>query len=98
MQIEYTGHGIDVTDALKTYVKDKFSRLERHFDKMIAAHFTFHVEKLEQIAEATLLVAKTEIHASASAEDMYSAIDSLVDKLDRQLVKHKEKLSDHHRE
>lgn len=95
MQIEYTGHGIDVTDPLKSYVKEKFSRLERHFDKIIAAHFTFHLEKLDHIAEATLLVAKTEIHASASSEDMYAAIDALVDKLDRQLMKHKEKMSDH---
>ncbi len=97
MQIEYTGHGIDVTDPLKGYVKEKFSRLERHFDKIIAAHFTFHLEKLDHIAEATLLVAKSEIHASASSEDMYAAIDALVDKLDRQLMKHKEKMS-HHRE
>lgn len=95
MQIEYTGHGVDVTEALKGYVKEKFSRLERHFDKIIAAHFTFHLEKLDHIAESTLLVAKTEIHAKASSSDMYAAIDALVDKLDRQLMKHKEKLSEH---
>lgn len=95
MQIEFTGHGVDVTDALKNHVKDKFSRLERHFDKIIAAHFTFHLEKLDHIAEATLLASKTEIHASASSEDMYAAVDALVDKLNRQLIKHKEKMSDH---
>ncbi len=97
MQIEYTGHGVDVTDALKGYVKEKFSKLERHFDKIIAAHFTFHLEKLDHIAEATLLVAKMEVHAEAKSEDMYAAVDALVDKLDRQLLKHKEKLM-HHRE
>ena len=63
MQIEYTGHGIDVTDALKIYVKEKFSRLERHFDKMISAHFTFHLERLDHVAEATILANKAEIHA-----------------------------------
>lgn len=95
MQIEFTGHGIDVTQALKTFTQDKFDRLERHFDKIISVHVIFSVEKLSQIAEATLLVAKGEIHASATAEDMYTAIDELMDKLNRQLIKHKEKMSDH---
>lgn len=95
MQIEYTGHSVDVTDALKGYTKEKFSKLERHFDKIIAAHFIFRVEKLAHIAEATLLAAKTEVHAEATSEDMYAAIDALVDKLDRQLMKHKEKLTGH---
>lgn len=95
MQITFTGHGLDVTPALKTFSQEKFQRLERHFDKVTHAHLVFRVEKLQQIAEATLTVAKNEIHAHATADDMYTAIDELVDKLNRQLVKHKEKIQDH---
>ena len=95
MQINFTGHGIDVTAALKTFAQEKFDRLQRHFDKITAIHVIFNVEKLNKIAEATLLVTKGEIHASATSEDMYAAVDELIQKLDRQLIKHKEKMSDH---
>lgn len=95
MQIDFTGHGMDVTHALKTFTQEKFTRLERHFDKITSIHVTFHVEKLTKNAEATLLIAKGEIHASASSDDMYTAVDDLVDKLNKQLIKHKEKMSDH---
>lgn len=95
MQIDFTGHGIDVTQALKTFTQEKFTRLERHFDRITSAHVTFSVEKLSQTAEATLLITKGEIHASATAEDMYTAVDELMDKLNRQLIKHKEKMGDH---
>lgn len=95
MHFEFIGHGIDITDALKSYTKDKFSRLERHCQKLIHAHFTFHVEHLDHIAEATLNMPKIEVHARATALDMYAAIDDLMDKLDRQLMKHKEKMADH---
>ncbi|OGV43648.1 MAG: ribosomal subunit interface protein [Legionellales bacterium RIFCSPHIGHO2_12_FULL_42_9] len=95
MQINFTGHGLDVTPALRTFTQEKFNRLERHFNKITAIHVIFHVEKLNQIAEATLLIAKGELHASATSEDMYVAVDELVQKLNRQLIKHKEKISDH---
>ena len=95
MQINFTGHRIEVTTALKTFTEEKFDKLERHFEKIMAINVIFDVEKLRQIAEATVLISKGELHASSESEDMYTAIDSLVDKLDRQLMKHKEKNLDH---
>ena len=92
MQINITGHRIDVTPALRAFTEEKFDRLERHFDHITAINVVFDVEKIRQIAEATVLVAKGELHASSESEDMYAAIDTLVDKLNRQLIKHKEKL------
>lgn len=94
MQINFTGHRMEVTPALRTFTQEKFDKLERHFDKITAINVVFDVEKLRQIAEATILVAKGEVHASSESEDMYTAIDILVDKLDRQLIKHKEKIRD----
>ena len=86
---------MEVTTALRTFAQEKFDKLERHFDKITAINVIFDVEKLRQIAEATILVNKAELHASSESEDMYTAIDILVDKLDRQLIKHKEKMRDH---
>ena len=94
MQINFTGHRMDITPALRTFTQEKFDKLERHFDKITAINVVFDVEKLRQIAEATILIAKGEVHASSESEDMYTAIDILVDKLDRQLIKHKEKIRD----
>ena len=94
MQINLTGHRMEITPALRTFTQEKFDKLERHFDKITAINVIFDVEKLRQIAEATILVAKGELHTSSESEDMYTAIDILVDKLDRQLIKHKEKLRD----
>lgn len=100
MQINITGHRLEVTPALRAFTEEKFDRLERHFDHITAVHVVFDVEKLRQIAEATVHVSKGELHASSEHEDMYAAIDDLVDKLNRQLMKHKGKLLGHrdHRE
>ncbi|MDP3704988.1 MAG: ribosome hibernation promoting factor [Legionellaceae bacterium] len=95
MQINFTGHRIDVTPALRTFTQEKFGKLERHFDKIKAINVVFDVEKLRQIVEATILVNKGELHASSESDDMYSAIDLLIDKLDKQLIKHKEKMKGH---
>jgi putative sigma-54 modulation protein len=97
MQLDVSGHHVDVSPALKSYVKTKFSRLERHFDIATHAHVILTVEKLNQKAEATVHVAGGKLFADAVDEDMYAAIDALTDKLDRQLKRHKEKLTDHHR-
>lgn len=91
MQINLAGHHIDVTDALKGYVDTKFERLERHFDHVINAHVVLSVEKLEQKAEATLHVNGSKVFADSVHEDMYAAIDALIDKLDRQIIRYKEK-------
>lgn len=97
MQINLTGHHVDLTPALRSYVENKFDRLERHFDNMTNVHVVLGVEKLRQRAEATVHVTGGELFADAEHEDMYAAIDALIDKLDRQVRKHKEKLTDHHR-
>jgi putative sigma-54 modulation protein len=95
MQINLTGHHVDVTDALKGYVDNKFERLARHFDHVINAHVILSVEKLAQKAEATLHVNGGKLFADSVHEDMYAAIDTLIDKLDRQILRHKEKKSSH---
>ncbi len=95
MQINLTGHHLDLTDALRNYVNDKFVRLERHFDHINNVHVILEVDKVRQIAEAKLNVNGGEIFAASEDEVMYAEIDSLVDKLDRQVIKHKEKMIRH---
>lgn len=95
MHINITGHRLDVTPALRTFTEEKFDKLERHFGHITKINVIFDVEKLRQIAEATVFVAGGELHASSESEDMYAAIDTLIDKLDRQLIKHKEKIRNH---
>ena len=96
MQLTLTGHHVEVTPALKTYVEKKFDRIVRHFDHVIDVHCVLTVEKLRHKAEATLAVSGAKIHADAVDGDMYAAIDALADKLDRRVKKHKEKVTDHH--
>ena len=99
MQITVSGHQVAVTSALNDYVNGKLERIVRHFDHLHDVTVTLSVEKLLHKAEATLhCAANKAIHADAQAGDMYAAIDALADKLDRQVKKHKEKLTDHHRE
>jgi putative sigma-54 modulation protein len=97
MQINITGHHVDLTDSLRDFVKDKISRLERHFDHVTNVHVILTVEKNRQKAEASMHLSGTKVFAEAVNEDMYAAIDGLTDKLDRQILKYKEKLKDHHR-
>lgn len=96
MQIDITGHHVDVTDPLREYVYTKMERVVRHFDNLIDVHCILTVEKLRHKAEATMRVAGGTLHAEAVEEDMYAAIDGLVDRLDRQVRRHKDKLTDHH--
>jgi putative sigma-54 modulation protein len=95
MQINLTCRHIETTDSLKEYVDTKFAKLERHFDHINNVHVILDVEKLAQKAEATLHVNGGELFATSEHNDMYAAIDALIDKLDRQVIKHKEKLSKH---
>ena len=97
MQINLTGHHLAITASLKDYVEGKFRRLERHFENITQIHVILTVEKARHKAEATLHVNRGNLFADAERQDMYAAIDGLIDKLDRQLKKHKEKLTDHHR-
>lgn len=97
MQINLTGHHIDITQALRDYVYDKLERIGRHFDNVTSVHVILSVEKLCQKAEANIHVAGNDIFADAVGEDMYASIDALIDKIDRQIKKHKEKLTNKHR-
>ena len=97
MQINLSGHHVDITTPLRDYVNSKMERLERHFDQVTDIHVVLGVEKLRHKAEATMHISGGDIFADSVEENMYAAIDALVDKLDRQLKKHKEKITNHHR-
>ena len=96
MQLNVSGHHIEITDSLRAYVESKIEKLERHFDLVTDVSCILTVEKMRHKAEATVKVNGGTIYADTTEEDMYAAIDSLADKLDRQVRKYKEKLVDHH--
>ena len=96
MQLNISGHHVEVTKSLRDYVETKIEKIERHFDIVSDVHCILTVEKLQHKAEATVNVNGGTIYADAIEEDMYAAIDGLIDKLDRRVRKHKEKLVDHH--
>ena len=97
MQLNVSGHHVEVTDSLRNYVETKLEKIERHFALVSDVHCILTVEKLRHKAEATVQVNGGTIYVDHTEEDMYAAIDSMLDKLDRQVRKHKEKLTDHHR-
>ena len=96
MNLNITGHHIEVTPAIREYVTGKLDRVLRHFDQVTSSHVILSVEKLQQKAEVTLHVKGKDIFADATDGDLYAAIDLVADKLDRQVVKHKEKVSNNH--
>lgn len=91
MQITFTGHHLDITPPLKDFTMKKLNRLEHHFSDVISIALTFKVENLDQIAEATVHIPGSQIHVREKTDDMYSAIDGLIDKLMRKLKDHKER-------
>lgn len=96
MQLNLTGHHVEITPSLREYVGSKLSRLERHFDHMTDVHCILTVEKLRHKAEAKVNVSGSTLYADSVEDNMYAAIDSLIDKLDRQIKRHKEKVQAHH--
>ena len=98
MQINLTGHHVDISQPLRDYVNEKLSRIERHFEHVTQVHVILSVEKLRHSAEATVHVAGNDLYADAVDGDMYAAIDAMADKIDRQVRRHKEKLTDKHRD
>jgi putative sigma-54 modulation protein len=98
MNINITGHHVEVTPAIRDYVSNKLDRVIRHFDHVTSVHVILSVEKLLQKAEVTLHVKGKDIYADSTEADLYAAIDLVADKLDRQVVKHKEKSKDHSRD
>ena len=97
MQISISGQQLDITESLHNPVSEKVEKIVRHFDHVTNTNVVLHVEKTRHIAEATVNTKGAMIHASSTADDMYTAIDAMAHKLDRQVIKHKEKLTDHHR-
>ncbi len=97
MQINISGHHVDLTPAIKDYVNAKLDRLEKHHDRITSTNVILSVDKLRQKAEASVHVSGKDFFADSESEDLYAAIDMLADKLDRQLIKHKEKMRNHHR-
>ena len=97
MQLTISGHQIDLTDSMKHYIGEKMERIERHFDHLNSIDVVLHVEKIRHKAEATINAKGVTLHAQADSDNMYATIDNLADKLDSQVRKHKEKITDHHR-
>jgi putative sigma-54 modulation protein len=95
MQMTISGHHLDLTDPIREYVTTKLSKLERHYEQITSTSVILTVDKLQQKAEATVHVSGAELFANAEHADLYAAIDALTDKLDRQLIKHKEKHRGH---
>ena len=101
MNLTISGHHLNVTPALRNYVMDKLDRITRHFDQVVDVKVLLTVEKQKekekrQRAECTIRVKGSDLFAESSHEDLYAAVDGLVDKMDRQVVRHKTKLQDHH--
>ncbi len=101
MNLTISGHHLDVTPALRDYVVTKLDRVNRHFDQVVDINVLLSVEKLKEKerrhkSEVTLRVKGKDIFVETSHEDMYAAIDQLMDKLDRQVCRHKDKVQDHH--
>src|SRR5688572_10065797 len=95
MNIYLTGHHVEITPAIRDYVSGKLARITHHFDHVIDVNVVLTVEKLNQKVEASVHVRGKDIHCESTDADMYAAIDGLIDKLDRTIIKHKEKSLDH---
>ena len=101
MNLTISGHHLEVTPALRTYVTSKLDRISRHFDQVVDIKVLLTVDKLKekdlrQRAECNIHVKGNDMFAESSHQDLYAAVDELVDKLDRQVVRYKDKLQDHH--
>ena len=94
MNLSVSGHHLEVTSALRNYVESKIGRVTRHFDHVIDAHVILTANKVKQKAEVTLHVRGKDLHCESEEADLYAAIDLLADKLDRQILKYKDKLYD----
>src|SRR5436190_10920079 len=96
MNLHLTGRHVEITPAIRDYVTSKIARINRHFDHVIDVNVIMTVEKLDQKIEANVHLTGKDIHVTAHDGDMYAAIDGLIDKLDRQVIKHKERFQVKH--
>ena len=94
MNLSVSGHHLEVTSAIRSYVESKIARIRRHFDHVIDAHVILTADKARRKAEVTLHVRGKDLHCESEQPDLYAAIDLLADKLDRQIIKYKDKLHD----
>jgi putative sigma-54 modulation protein len=94
MNLHLTGHHVDITPSIREYVISKLERINRHFEQVIDVSVTMTVQKLDQKIEASVHLSGKDIHVECHDADMYAAIDGLVDKLDRQIIRHKEKFQE----
>ena len=95
MNVQVSGHHVEVTDAIRGYVMSKLERVQRHFDQVIDMNVILSVQKLKQKAEISVHMRGKDIHVESDDADMYAAIDLMMDKLDRQIIKHKQKAYSH---
>ena len=96
MNLQLTGRHVEITSAIREYVTSKLVRINRHFENVIDVDVIMTVEKLDQKVEANVHLSGKDIHVCANNSDMYAAIDDLIDKLDRQVIKHKERFQPRH--
>jgi len=97
MNLQISGHHLEITPAIHDYVTGKLERVTRHFDNVIDVNVILSVDKLKQKAEVTVHLSGKDVYVEEIDEDLYAAVDALVDKLDRQIQKHKQRVQDHHR-
>ncbi len=95
MNVQVSGHHVEVTSAIHDYVLSKLERVQRHFDQVIEINVILSVQKLRQKAEISVHMPGKDIHVESDDEDLYAAIDLMMDKLDRQIIKHKQKAYSH---
>lgn len=95
MNLSITGRNLEVSPAIREYVTTKMARVARHFDNVIDTQVILSIERLKHHAQSTMLVRGKEIHCEADDENLYAAIDLLVDKIDRQVIKYKNKVQNH---
>ena len=98
MQLTITGHQLEVTDPMRDYIDTKFERIKRHFDQVLNVHVIISVEKLRHKSEATMHIGGRDFFAESTEDHLYKSIDLLVDKLDKQIRRYKDKHTDHHRQ
>ncbi|MCL2590336.1 MAG: ribosome-associated translation inhibitor RaiA [Betaproteobacteria bacterium] len=96
MNLNITGHHVEVTDAIRAYTSEKIDRVARHSDNVTSVNVILSVDKLNQKAEATAHMRGKDIHVECVDADLYAAIDALADKLNRQMQKYKQKTAEHH--
>ncbi|MCS5544628.1 MAG: ribosome-associated translation inhibitor RaiA [Gammaproteobacteria bacterium] len=95
MQLHISGHHLDITSAIKNHTNEKLSKIKHHFDNVMNVNMILEVQKDVQKAEATIHLSGADLFAKAQSSDMYVSIDQLINKLDSQIIKHKEKLHNH---